>query len=95
MNDSTDFARRRLLRAALSGALLAPAATLSFATTRGTGNSGGNGRFVLVILRGGMDGLYAVPAVGDPEFAAARGALAQYTSAPLPLSTAWSASLPT
>ncbi len=85
MNDSTDFARRRLLRAALSGALLAPAATLSFATTRGTGNSGGNGRFVLVILRGGMDGLYAVPAVGDPEFAAARGALAQYTSAPLPL----------
>ncbi len=73
--------RRRLLRAALAAAALAPAASLSLAAAAG----GGNGRFVLVILRGGMDGLYAVPAVGDPDFAAARGALAQYPSAPLPL----------
>ncbi len=34
-------------------------------------------RFVLVLLRGGMDGLTAVPALGDPSFAAARGPLAQ------------------
>ncbi len=73
--------RRRLLRAALAAAALVPAASLSFAASAG----GGAGRFVLVILRGGMDGLYAVPAVGDPDFAAARGALAQYPSAPLPL----------
>lgn len=81
MRHAPDLARRRLLRAALSAAALAPAATLSLATPR----TGGNGRFVLVILRGGMDGLYAVPAVGDPDFAPARGALAQYAGAPLPL----------
>ena len=46
--------------------------TLSFA---GTAGAGGN-RFVLVILRGGMDGLGAAPAIGDPDFAAARGPLA-------------------
>jgi uncharacterized protein (DUF1501 family) len=42
-------------------------------------------RFVFVLLRGGMDGLAAVPAIGDADFAAARGALAQYPSAPLAL----------
>lgn len=36
----------------------------------------GEARFVLVILRGGMDGLGAVPAIGDPAYAAARGELA-------------------
>jgi uncharacterized protein (DUF1501 family) len=40
---------------------------------------------VFVILRGGLDGLSCVPAVGDPEFAPARGPLAQFASAPLPL----------
>lgn len=35
-------------------------------------------RFVLVILRGGMDGLAAVPAVGEPAYAPARGALAEF-----------------
>jgi uncharacterized protein (DUF1501 family) len=69
------------MRAALSAGALGPLATLSFA-----GNSrAGSSRFVMVILRGGMDGLYAVPAIGDPEFAAARGALAQYASPPLTL----------
>jgi uncharacterized protein (DUF1501 family) len=42
-------------------------------------------RFVFVLLRGGLDGLAAVPAVGDADFASARGALAQYASAPLAL----------
>jgi uncharacterized protein (DUF1501 family) len=42
-------------------------------------------RFVFVLLRGGMDGLAAVPAVGDADFASARGALSQYASAPLAL----------
>ena len=40
---------------------------------------------MLVILRGGMDGLGAAPAVGDPDFAAARGPLAQYGAPTLPL----------
>jgi len=42
-------------------------------------------RFVFVLLRGGMDGLGAVPAIGDPDFAAARGALAEFGAAPLAL----------
>lgn len=72
--------RRRLLRTVAATAL-APAATLSLAAPP----TPGRGRLVLVILRGGMDGLYAVPALGDPDFGAARGALAQYADAPLAL----------
>jgi uncharacterized protein (DUF1501 family) len=72
--------RRRLLAGAALGALGAWS-TLSFA---GTAGAGGN-RFVLVILRGGMDGLGAAPAVGDPDFAAARGPLAQYGAPTLAL----------
>lgn len=74
-------ARRLLLQRTLAAGALGPLATLSFAGAANPGSS----RFVMVILRGGMDGLYAVPAVGDPGFAAARGALAQYAAAPLPL----------
>ena len=49
------------------GALAAPAAT-------------GSPRFAFVILRGGLDGLTAVPAIGDPAFAEARGALANFSA---------------
>lgn len=73
--------RRRQLLGALGAGTLAPWATLSLAAA---GTPGAN-RFVFVILRGGLDGLACVPAVGDPEFAPARGALAQFASAPLPL----------
>ncbi len=38
--------------------------------------SQGERRLVFVFLRGGMDALSAVPAYGDPQFAARRGALA-------------------
>jgi len=78
--------RRQLLLAALSGATLAPAARLAVAAPA-TG-SAGDRRFAFVILRGGMDGLLSVPAIGDPAFADARGPLAQFNSpngAPLPL----------
>jgi uncharacterized protein (DUF1501 family) len=81
MASSFDPRRRTLMRTALSTAALGPWAALSLAGTTRPGTR----RFVMVILRGGLDGLYAVPAVGDPEFAAARGALAQYAAAPLPL----------
>lgn len=33
-------------------------------------------RLVLIILRGGLDGLHAVPPVGDPDYARLRGAVA-------------------
>jgi uncharacterized protein (DUF1501 family) len=76
-----DPTRRRLLVAAGGGAALGAWSTLSFA-----GNAGPSGnRFVFVILRGGMDGLGAAPAMGDPDFAAARGPLAQYATPPLRL----------
>ena len=81
MNKHFNPGRRLLVRASLNAVALGPWATLSFAAN---GNTSGN-RFVLVILRGGMDGLSAVPAIGDPEFAAARGTLAQFASAPLAL----------
>ena len=75
----SDFSRRQLLRA---GALaLMSTARLAMAGTADASNA----RFVFVVLRGGMDGLYAVPALGDPAFVAARGPLANFASAPLPL----------
>lgn len=37
-------------------------------------------RFVLVLLRGGLDGLSAVPVPGDPAFAEARGPLADFSA---------------
>lgn len=81
MTRPIDLRRRTLLRGSLAAAALAPLASLSFAGTTRRGDA----RFVFVVLRGGLDGLYAVPALGDPDFAAARGALAQYASAPLAL----------
>jgi len=72
--------RRQLIAAALSGvgvsmcrlAVAAPGAR----TDR---------RLVVIVLRGGMDGLWAVPAIGDPDFASARGELALYHQPPLQL----------
>ncbi len=58
-----DAARRRLL---LSGGALAASAALPnvlFART------GGDSRLVVVILRGALDGLAAVPPYGDPDYA--------------------------
>ena len=82
---NTSLTRRSWLRSAASASLAVAAASpwssLSFA---GVGANDGN-RLVFVILRGGMDGLFAVPALGDPAFGPARGVLAQFPSTPLPL----------
>jgi uncharacterized protein (DUF1501 family) len=73
--------RRHFLAAC---ALLASPLQLTLAqTTRNA--TPDDARFVFVLLRGGMDGLAAVPAIGDPDFAAARGALAQFSTTPLAL----------
>lgn len=74
--------RRRFVQQMLSAAALAPAVSLSLAAPAGKDNPR---RLVLVVLRGGLDGLGAVPAIGDPSFAPARGALAQFAAPPLPL----------
>ena len=65
--------RRSLLAGALGVGALGLTSRLSVA---GTGAAPDSNRFVFVILRGGLDGLAAVPAVGDASFGAARGALA-------------------
>ena len=80
MNPTFNSTRRRMLAGVLGAGALAPWASLSFA-----GTAGSDRRFVFVILRGGLDGLAAVPAVGDPDFASARGLLGRYPSAPLTL----------
>ena len=86
MNRLVNPRRRRLLGAALGAGTLAPWSALSFAAGAAS-NAVADRRFVFVILRGALDGLSAVPAVGDPDFAAARGALAQFPAAPLGLDT--------
>ena len=75
--------RRSLLQAGTAAGLglLAPLAGLHLA---GAATPGGP-RLVLVILRGGLDGLAAVPAIGDPAFADARGVLGRFASPALPL----------
>ncbi|MFY7975652.1 MAG: DUF1501 domain-containing protein [Rubrivivax sp.] len=76
--------RRSFVRAALSAAALTPWASLAVAQPL-AGARGAN-RFVFVILRGGLDGLAAVPAIGDASFAEARGSLASFAiGAPLAL----------
>lgn len=78
---SIDLQRRRLLGATLCAGAASSWSTLSIAGTATPDAT----RLAVVILRGGMDGLSAVPAVGDPSFASARGALSQFASAPLAL----------
>jgi uncharacterized protein (DUF1501 family) len=81
---NTELSRRGLLRGALAAG--AAAATGSWASLALGGTATPETpRLVAVILRGGMDGLWTVPPVGDPGFAPARGALAEYASAPLAL----------
>jgi len=65
------FSRRRFLEASLfAGASSVMAARLALA------NAPTDSRFVFVLLRGALDGLSAVPAVGDPDYAALRGQIA-------------------
>lgn len=81
MNAIHNPTRRKLLTATAATAALLPWSSLSF----GANFVAGPQRFVFVILRGGMDGLSAVPALGDPDFASVRGTLAEFGDAPLPL----------
>jgi uncharacterized protein (DUF1501 family) len=73
--------RRRWLGAAV-GTALAPWWSMALA---GSARDSRDARFVFVVLRGGLDGLAAAPAVGDPAFAAARGQLGQFGAPPLAL----------
>lgn len=61
------FTRRSLLLSGLATAGLSHFAFANAPTAR---------RVLLVLLRGGLDGLAAVPAIGDPAYASARGSAA-------------------
>lgn len=74
-----DAQRRRWLLAG-AAALVAPC-RLAFASTPQA-----SGKLVVVMLRGALDGLAAVPATGDPGWVALRGAVDSETP-PLPLDT--------
>ncbi len=62
--------RRSVLAGGATLTLLAPFARLAAA------QSNPDSRFVLVILRGGLDGLAAVPPYAEPAYAQLRGSLA-------------------
>src|SRR5580704_11461449 len=69
--DTLAMKRRQFLQGAAlaaGGALLTT--RLSFAGT------GGDSRLIVVIMRGAVDGLAAVPPYGDPDYARLRGSLA-------------------
>ena len=74
-------ARREFIGVLLSSAALAPWSQLSLA---GQGRAH-DARLALIVLRGGLDGLTAVPLPRDESFNAARGPLAQLAAAPLAL----------
>ena len=65
------FDRRRLLQFGIAGSALAVISPLLLA------RAPGDRRFIFIIQRGALDGLQAVPATGDPQFAAARGVLGE------------------
>lgn len=67
---------RRLVIGAGAATLALPAFAFGATTSK---------RLVVVVLRGGMDGLAAAPPVADPAYANARGVLAQDRTKTLPL----------
>jgi uncharacterized protein (DUF1501 family) len=69
--DSMPMKRRGFLQA---GALAAGGALLT--TRLSFAGSGGDARLVVIIMRGAVDGLAAVPPYGDPDYARLRGGLA-------------------
>lgn len=68
--------RREAIHRIGSSAALAALPALAFAASAADARSAGDRRLVFIFLRGGMDGLSAVPPHGDPQYAARRGALA-------------------
>ncbi len=75
-NLKIDPRRRLFLRHALASATLVATGGLSVSRVAFAAPCAGDARFVFVILRGALDGLAAVPPVGDPDYARLRGTLA-------------------
>lgn len=73
------LSRRHMLSSMAASALSFGAVNAAFAAVPG------ERRFVFVLLRGAMDGLAAVPAYGDPDYAGLRGGLALSKTGAVPL----------
>jgi uncharacterized protein (DUF1501 family) len=71
-----DYRRRELMRSGLAAAACAAVPALVASRVSVAAPAVGDARFVFVLLRGALDGLAAVPAVGDPGYHALRGSLA-------------------
>jgi uncharacterized protein (DUF1501 family) len=69
-----DPRRRDILRASLAAGLAASGGLLASRVCLGA-TGAGEQRFVFVLLRGALDGLAAVPPIGDPDYARLRGEL--------------------
>jgi uncharacterized protein (DUF1501 family) len=78
-----DHSRRELLRKGMASALMASAPGILASRVSLAAPAGGDARFVFVLLRGALDGLGAVPPVGDANYQAARGELALHDKAGL------------
>ncbi|MHB8311436.1 DUF1501 domain-containing protein [Metallibacterium sp.] len=72
--------RREFLR--LMGLSAAAAATLTLWPGITHATTGSDTRFLVLMLRGGLDGLHALPPYGDPGYAQLRGPLALSPSGP-------------
>jgi uncharacterized protein (DUF1501 family) len=69
-----DQQRRNLLHATLATGIACGGGILTSRVSFAAAEAGAN-RFVFVLLRGALDGLAAVPPVGDPDYARLRGDL--------------------
>src|SRR6185369_17277424 len=69
-----DHQRRQILRAALAAGIAGSGGLLASRVSFGATGSGEQ-RLVFVLLRGALDGLAAVPAIGDPDYLRWRGEL--------------------
>jgi uncharacterized protein (DUF1501 family) len=78
-----DHRRREFLRTSLAAGMAASGGLLASRVSLGA-PAAGEQRFVLVLLRGALDGLAAVPPVGDPDYARLRGELGLSGVASLP-----------
>jgi uncharacterized protein (DUF1501 family) len=69
-----DHRRRQLLRSTLAAGIACGSGIFTSRVSLAAADAGPN-RFVFVLLRGALDGLAAVPPVGDPDYARLRGDL--------------------
>jgi uncharacterized protein (DUF1501 family) len=71
-----DHRRRRVLRSGMAALGVAASGGMFASRVSFAGAAAGQRRFVFVLLRGALDGLAAVPPVGDPDYARLRADLA-------------------